>query len=164
MLKNRIMDDPKIMTRLKESLKETMTPAESKRLMDAYSLSEDRNSIQQYDGLLRLGSDLRFYFPILHIQKGWNGKRERSCLRYHFHQVRALHFMGSRTLLTSYPREILSRAGFKTTHPMNSMLFTCSRTSLLHSHQDIKRSLEGWQDFGYFSHMEGDGKGQVKIR
>jgi hypothetical protein len=81
------MDNPNIMTRLGDSLKGTMTSAETERLLEAYSLSGNLTPEQQYEGLLNLSSDLRFYFPILHVQKGWEGKERGSCLRYHFHQV-----------------------------------------------------------------------------
>lgn len=87
------MDNPNIMSRLRDSLKETMTEDESKRLLDAYSLSGNLTKEQQYEGLLNLSSDLRFYFPILWIQKGWEGKKRGSCLRYHFHQVSHLYLL-----------------------------------------------------------------------
>lgn len=81
------MDHPNIMVKLKNSLRETMTPAESKKLLEAYSLSGGISSKQQYESLLYLSSDLRFYFPVLQVRKGWKGKANRKSFRYHFHQV-----------------------------------------------------------------------------
>ncbi|KAF8860196.1 alpha/beta-hydrolase [Acephala macrosclerotiorum] len=85
-LKNRIMDNPDIMIRLRDSLKDTLTSAESKRLLDAYSLSRTLSPEQQYKGLLGFASDLRFYFPLLQAEKGSRGVEDRKCFRYHFHQ------------------------------------------------------------------------------
>lgn len=75
------------MTKLKDALSETITPAESKRLLDAYSLNGSPTPEQKFKGLLNLSSDIRFYFATLQVQKGWKGKNDRECLRYHFHQV-----------------------------------------------------------------------------
>lgn len=81
------MDNPNIMSRLRDSLKDTLTSAESKRLLDAYLLSGNLSLEQQYDGLLSFASDLRFYLPVLQVEKGSKGGENRQCFRYHFHQV-----------------------------------------------------------------------------
>ncbi|KUJ09450.1 alpha/beta-hydrolase [Mollisia scopiformis] len=89
-LKGRIMDNPQIMARLKNALAEIFTPAESKRLLEAYSLTGILNPDQQFKGLLNLGSDLRFYFPTLQEEKGWREKPRGKLYRFHFHQKNPL--------------------------------------------------------------------------
>ncbi|CZR63049.1 uncharacterized protein PAC_12946 [Phialocephala subalpina] len=85
-LANRIMSNPSIMSRLYNSLEDTLTATESKRLLDAYSLSGSLAPKQQYTGLLALASDLRFYLPTLQVEKGRKGMENGECFRYHFHQ------------------------------------------------------------------------------
>jgi hypothetical protein len=80
------MDNPNIMTRLHNALKQDFTPAESKQILESYSLSSKLSQKQQYDGLLLLSSDLRFYLQVLKVAEGWK-RRKDSCFRYHFHQV-----------------------------------------------------------------------------
>lgn len=85
-LQARILDDPKVLDRLKAACNKYLTVDETKTLLAAYMLNGDLPQEQERDSIRSLGSDLRFYDPARRIYKGWKSARPpKSASQYHFH-------------------------------------------------------------------------------
>lgn len=85
-LKARILDNPQVMQRLKQSCTKYLTNAETKRLFAAYKLNNDLSDEQGNNALRGLASELRFYDPARRIHAAWKSTRPaKTAGRYHFH-------------------------------------------------------------------------------
>jgi hypothetical protein len=87
-LKARILDNPQVLERLKQSCARYLTKFETNRLLAVYNLHRETSPEEQREALLRLASELRFYDPACRVHAGWKGNGGRSvknAARYHFH-------------------------------------------------------------------------------
>ncbi|KAH7076477.1 Carboxylesterase [Paraphoma chrysanthemicola] len=84
-LKARILDQPDPLDRLKAVCNQYLTASETSALLAAYKLDGIPNP-KQRDMLLKLASELRFYYPTLAVHKGWKSTSPpKRAARYHFH-------------------------------------------------------------------------------
>lgn len=86
-LKSRVLDDHLyVIDRLHEACRKNLSSAETGRLLAAYKLDQILSSIDEYDALRYLISELRFYIPALAAHKGWKATSPpKKAGRYHFH-------------------------------------------------------------------------------
>ncbi|PSN63436.1 alpha/beta-hydrolase [Corynespora cassiicola Philippines] len=85
-LKARILDDPRALERLKAACAKHLTPSETDTLLSAYGLVSPSSPEHQYQSILALTSEMRFYLPALAAHSGWKSSAvAKPAHRYHFH-------------------------------------------------------------------------------
>jgi carboxylesterase type B len=85
-LKARILDQPHVHDRLRKACAKYLTPNETQCLLSAYQLDHDLSPKKNWEALLSLASELRFYDPARRVHDGWKAAKKNAS-RYHFHVV-----------------------------------------------------------------------------